>query len=158
MFARILAMTRYIIYIPIVGSWVAALMILALGGYEIFLTITEIFHMTSGTEIKDIVYTLIAGIDLFLLGTVFYLISLGLYELFINEDAPVPNWLVVHDLDDLKGKLLSVIVVVLTVQFLADVLEWKSGPDILFLGLAISAVVLAVSIFLGNRSKNGSGH
>ena len=54
----------------------------------------------------------IESIDLFLLDTVFFIISLGLYELFIGDTLEWPHWLVIHTLDDLKNKLIGVIVVV----------------------------------------------
>ncbi len=64
-----------------------------------------------------------------------------------------PGWLVIHDLDDLKGKLLSVIVVVLSVQFLAMVLNWKGGMDILFLGASTALINVAVAYFIGKKIK-----
>jgi uncharacterized membrane protein YqhA len=152
-FNRLLALTRYIILIPVVGAWIAALLTIGFGGYEIVLTIFLIPAGAGDKALKGLVLNLIEGVDLFLLGTAFYLISLGLYELFVNDDAPLPPWLVIRNLDDLKNKLLKVLVVVLAVQFLSQVLAWKSGVDILYLGSAVALVVLAVAYFIGQRAK-----
>lgn len=40
--------------------------------------------------------------------------------LFIDENSRLPGWLVIRDMDDLKGNLLSVIIVVLCVRFVAN--------------------------------------
>jgi uncharacterized membrane protein YqhA len=57
--------------------------------------------------------------------------ALGLYELFIDDRIKVPHWLEIHSIDDLKTKLTSAIVVVLSVLFLAEVVRWKGEPNIL---------------------------
>lgn len=159
MLSRLLSMTRYTVYIPVVGAWVAALITLGLGLYKVILAGITLAQGLQEKAVKTIVLGMIEGVDLFLLGTVFYLISLGLYELFIDENAPLPSWLVIHDLDDLKNKLVKVVVVVLGVQFLAYVLNWKGEISILYIGLAVALVVFALAYFIGQRGKaNGSTH
>ncbi len=115
MFSHLLSLTRYAILIPVLGSWLAALLAMGFGAYEVLLTIANLITGKVDPEkvVKLSIINLVEAVDLFLLGTAFYLIALGLYELFIDEHAPVPAWLEIHDLDDLKNKLLSVIVVVL---------------------------------------------
>jgi uncharacterized membrane protein YqhA len=161
LFSRLLSLTRFIILIPVLGAWLAALISLGFGAYEIVLTVVNFFVKTVDPEkiVKLSVINLIEAVDLFLLGTAFYLISLGLYELFIDEEAPVPPWLVIHDLDDLKSKLISIIVVVLGVQFLAQVLNGKGDANLLPYGAAIALVILALAFFIGQKSrkhKNGA--
>ncbi len=155
MFSRTLWLSRFTILIPIIGAWVAALLSLALGAYELIHTVLLIPAGIDDNTLKQLVLNLIESVDLFLLGTAFYLIALGLYELFIDENARVPGWLVIHDLDDLKGSLLSVIVVVLSVQFVAQVLGWKGGVDILYLGASIALVIAAMAFFIGKKVKKG---
>ncbi len=156
MLARLLSLTRYTIAIPVLGAWIAALLALALGAYEIILSILMVPTGIEEKSVKLLVLNLIEGVDLFLLGTAFYIISLGLYELFLDENAPLPGWLVIHNLDDLKNKLLSVVIVVLAVQFLAQVLGWKGGVDILNLGAAIAVVIFALAFFIVQQKKTGS--
>jgi uncharacterized membrane protein YqhA len=155
MFSRALWLTRFTILIPIIGALVAAILSLILGAYEIIQTMLLIPAGINDNTLKLLVLNLIESVDLFLLGTAFYLIALGLYELFIDENARVPAWLVIHDLDDLKGNLLSVIIVVLCVQFVAQVLGWKGGIDILFLGASIALVIAATAFFIGKKNKKG---
>jgi uncharacterized membrane protein YqhA len=154
-FSLMLSLTRYTIYIPVIGSWIAALLSMGFGMYEVLLTILTLFTGPAESEktVKLLVTNLIEAVDLFLIGTVLYLIAIGLYELFIDENAPTPKWLEIHDLDDLKNKLVSIIVVVLGVQFLAQVLNWTGDSNLLFFGAAIAVVILALAVFMGQKSK-----
>jgi uncharacterized membrane protein YqhA len=104
---------------------------------------------------KELTVDFIELVDLFLLGTVLYLIALGLYELFIDDTLPTPKWLHVEDLDDLKRKLIAVIIVLLGVTFLGSAVSWKGGIDILYYGIAIAAMLVPLSavLFLSGRAK-----
>ena len=98
--------------------------------------------------------------DLFLLGTVFYIIALGLYELFIDTNIRVPSWLEIKTLDDLKDKLIGVVIVVLAVLFLGQVVSWNGQKDLLGYGVAIALVIAALTYFLrlkiGTKSQAGA--
>lgn len=157
MFSRLLSLTRYTILIPVIGAWIAALIALGLGGFEVIQTILMLFNNGAGLSgdkgLKLLLLNLVEGVDLFLLGTAFYLISLGLYELFVDPHIEVPGWLEIHDLDDLKNKLLGVVVVVLSVQFLAQVLSWNGQLDLLNFGAAIGVVIASLAFFIGQKGK-----
>ncbi len=107
----------------------------------------------SSKAAKILALGLIESIDLFLLGTVFYIIALGLYELFIDDTIQLPHWLVIHTLDDLKNKLLGVAVVIMAVVFLGNVINWHGEPEIVYLGIAIAFVIVALTWFLGSKKK-----
>jgi len=155
MISRLLLSFRYALYIPVLGSLVAALAAMVFGLYEVGLTIVAMAQNMFLAEktIKLLLINLIEGVDVFLLGTAFYLIALGLYELFIDPKLATPDWLHIETLDDLKDKLLSVVVVVLAVQFLAQVLSWDGTRDLLAYGAATAAVILALALFLGRKVK-----
>jgi uncharacterized membrane protein YqhA len=85
--------------------------------------------------------------DSILLGTVLYIISLSLYQLFIDDTIPVPKWMRVHDLMELKRDLVSVTVVLLSVTFLGEVVDRSSDENVLPLGIAIAAVTIALAFF-----------
>lgn len=87
-------------------------------------------------------------IDLFLLGTILYIVSLGLYSLFINDKLPLPSWLEIHNLESLKENLVGVIIVLLAVTFLGDVVTWDGSTSIWALGVAVGFVSLALGLFL----------
>jgi uncharacterized membrane protein YqhA len=87
----------------------------------------------------------VAIIDIFLIGTVLYVISAGLYQLFVQPDVPLPGWLKIESLDDLKDNLTEVIVVALLVAFLGQAIEWTGSETIIAFGIAVAAVILAVA-------------
>jgi uncharacterized membrane protein YqhA len=86
-------------------------------------------------------------IDIFLVATVFYLISLGFYELFIAK-APLPGWVQIRNLDDLKTKLLGLTVIALAVIFLGYALTLKEGTGIFEFGAAVALMIAAISAYL----------
>jgi uncharacterized membrane protein YqhA len=86
--------------------------------------------------------------DIILLGTVLFIVSLGLYQLFIDHEVQLPRWLIVDDLNDLKRLLIGVTVVLLGVTFLGDVVEWDGESDILHLGGAVALVIAALALIL----------
>lgn len=102
----------------------------------------------SSRHIDHLGVELIQITDIILLGTVLYIVSLGLYQLFIDHALPLPRWLLVDDLNDLKRLLIGVTVVLLGVTFLGEVVEGDGEPNILQLGAAIALVIGGLGVFL----------
>lgn len=155
MLHRILAKSRYLMLIAVLGSFAASVTLLIYGAAETGSTI--VYALTSGPvsseNSKKLVLSFIEVVDLFLLATVFYITALGLYELFIDERIKVPDWLEIHTIDDLKSKLTSVIVVVLSVLFLSEVVKWNGTTNILPLGVSIGLVIASLTYFLSSQVK-----
>jgi uncharacterized membrane protein YqhA len=156
MFRRILASSRYLILIAVVATFLAALAVIVYGALTVFHLIYEMFVSSTFTpdEAKHFAVAFIEMIDLFLLGTVLYIVALGLYDLFIDDTLAMPPWLMISDLDDLKGKLLGVVIVLLAVTFLGNVVTWSGNNSILSLGLAVGLVLLALGYILGRSIKS----
>ncbi|QSZ66940.1 YqhA family protein [Methanofollis aquaemaris] len=103
---------------------------------------------SAGAEARvEILSISIKVIDTFLVATVFYIISLGLYELFIAR-APLPGWAEIRTLDDLKTKLLGVVVIALAVLFLGEAVTWRGEGAILEFSLGTGALIAAISVYL----------
>ncbi len=153
MLRRILASSRYLVVIAVIGSFLAALVVLVYGGLTVLSIGLDAFsHGAFNVNgAKHLSVEFIEVIDLLLLGTVLYIIALGLYELFIDETLPTPSWLVITSLDDLKVKLTGIIIVLLAVTFLAEVVNWDGSSNILYLGVAVGLVLFALGYIL-NRS------
>jgi len=94
--------------------------------------------------------------DLFLLGTVLSIIGIGLYDLFGDPGPPIPAGLHIDTLDDLKGRLIQVIVVLLAVTFLGRVVGWTGDEYTLELGAAVALVIGALGLMLGVSARAGS--
>jgi uncharacterized membrane protein YqhA len=154
MFQKILKSTRFVIIIAVLGSFLASVTSLAYGGFKSVVVVMDIIQSGSTEKsAKAVGVSFIEVIDLFLIGTVFYIIALGLYELFISERLDLPNWMVIKNLDDLKGILINGIVVIMTVYFLGALVEGGNQADLLNLSLSISLIIAALTVFLFLRSK-----
>jgi uncharacterized membrane protein YqhA len=150
----ILGSSRYLILLAVVAAFVSAVTLLIFGVYETALTV---WHVLNGEMPKSLAVTFIEIADALLLGVVLYIIALGLYELFIDDTIPVPAWLEIHTLDDLKGKLISVIVVVMGVLFLKQVVSWNGERNLLTYGGGIALVIAALTYFLSYKSGGRKG-
>ena len=154
MLHRILARSRYLMLIAVFGSFAASVTLLIYGALETVITVGHTATVPVSRENSiQLILSCIEVVDLFLLATVFYITALGLYELFIDERIKVPYWLEIHSIDDLKTKLTSVIVVVLSVLFLSEVVRWNGGTNILPLGAGIALVIAALTYFLSSQVK-----
>ncbi len=86
--------------------------------------------------------------DVFLLGTVIYLVGLGLHLLFINPRLSSEPWLATGDLDDLKEMLVRVIVLLVGVTFLGSFVENADDVEVLELSIASAIIVAAFSLVI----------
>jgi uncharacterized membrane protein YqhA len=112
--------------------------------------------LDTSAEIKALAVNEVFLADVSLIATALFLVAVGLYELFISKiDFPVG--VTVVSLDDLKDKLLGVIVVALAVTFLAQITTWDGKTDLLSYGVSIALVVLALGAFTYFRRDNTHG-
>ncbi|MGI2906727.1 YqhA family protein [Tolypothrix sp. VBCCA 56010] len=150
MIHRILASSRQLILLAVICSFIASVTVLLYGVIQTGNAILQVLHEAgvSSKGGKKLVVSLVEVIDLFLLSTVFYITALGLYELFIDDNINVPEWLEIHNIDDLKGKLISVIIVVLSVLFLGQAVTWSGDANFLTFGGSVALVIASLTYFL----------
>jgi len=159
---NIFAASRFIIGLAVIGSFVGSAILLVIATITLFsMAWNEIANFDlnnlGGHHIDRLAVDLIEITDIILLGTVLYIVALGLYQLFIDQNLALPRWLKVNDLNDLKRDLIGVVVVLLGVSFLGEVVNWEGDNDILPLGAGIALVVAALGFILWlNPNKNES--
>jgi uncharacterized membrane protein YqhA len=152
----ILASSRFFIAIAVLASFVSAVALIVYCGVVVLDATRHAFTEDFSPEgAKDLAVEFIEMIDFFLLGTVLYIVALGLYELFVDDHLPMPDWLLIHDLDDLKDKLIGVVIVLLGVTFLGRVVTWDGSRNILYFGAAIALVIIALGGFLAVNARIG---
>jgi uncharacterized membrane protein YqhA len=142
--SKLLEKSRYLVIIGVLGLLVAALAAFAWGLFQTVQTVTLIVQ-SLGAD-KGITVALLQIVDSFLIATTLLIFSVSLYELFVG-DVPMPEWMVAHNLHDLKTKLSSMIVMVMAVKFVEKLVEVKSYGDILYFGAAITLVSAALIAF-----------
>ena len=80
------------------------------------------------TNNNDLLFKIISSIDLFLIGIVLLIFGFGVYELFISEidfakGKFADSTLKINSLDQLKNKIIKVIIIVLIVKFFEKILK-----------------------------------
>jgi uncharacterized membrane protein YqhA len=152
---NIFAGSRYFIAVAVLGTFLSSVALIMSGTISVVkVTIDAIRDGSTGVDAsKHMAVDFLQLVDIFLLGTALYIIALGLYELFIDDSLPMPKWLVIATFEDLKEKLIGVIIVLLGVSYLGTAVTWTGGGDILNLGVATAAIILALAIALYLSSK-----
>lgn len=150
MMRNVLARSRFFIALASFGTFVAAVVLIFSGVISVFkVTRDAIRDRDTGVlASKHLSVDFLQLVDIFLLGTALYIIALGLYELFVDDSLPMPKWLVIATFEDLKEKLIGVIIVLLGVSYLGTAVTWTGDADILNLGVATGVVILALAIAL----------
>lgn len=152
---RLIGLVRYIIVVAVLATLIAATALILFGAIETFIVIRDVFSKGEFTSkvAKTLLLSFIEITDIFLLATVLYIVALGLYELFIDDRVPVPHWLAIHTLDDLKDKLIGVVIVVIGVGFLGQFTTWNGETNLLISGGGAALVIAALTFFLTQKSK-----
>jgi uncharacterized membrane protein YqhA len=152
---NIFAASRFVIGLAVIGSFVGSAILLVITTITLFrIAWNEIVNFDLDnlggrhSHIDHLAVELIEITDVILLGTVLYIVALGLYQLFIDQNLTLPRWLKVNDLTDLKRDLIGVVVVLLGVSFLGEVVNWEGENDILPLGAGIALVIAALGFIL----------
>jgi uncharacterized membrane protein YqhA len=92
-FVEFVAGMRFFVLIPVIGLAVAADILFIRGGIGLIYFLWKLILGIEGEDTQGgITVHLVVTVHFFLVGTVLFLTSLGLYELFI-QSLPLPPWL-----------------------------------------------------------------
>ena len=159
-FENALWSTRFIVLISVVLSIISSIILFLLGGWDIIQAIiykNPILNNNIETN-NELLFNIISSIDLFLIGIVLLIFGFGVYELFISEinfakDKFADSTLKINSLDQLKNKIIKVIIIVLIVKFFEKVLKlshnFTTPNDLILFSLSILAI--CIGYFLINR-------
>jgi uncharacterized membrane protein YqhA len=150
MIARMVASSRFFVLIATVSLFLAFMAVMV---STIVVTLITIYHAIGGSGQNEMIGKLIKQADYALLATVLYVLALGLYSLFVDDRVPMPAWLRIHDLGNLKELLAGVVVVAIAVIFLGQALTWDGKSDLLAPGLASAAVIASLALFLWQAAR-----
>jgi len=149
---KLLGLTRYAVIVPAVASIIGALLLMVQGSVAMIQVVID--TVANHAKLKDTIVEVLTAVDAILLGTVLLVIGYGLYELFVDADIEVPAWLQVRDLDDLKSKLIGVVVAIIAVVFVGIFVDAKRGADVISYGVAAGALVAGLALFAYATKKN----
>ena len=159
--------SRFVILAAVLGSLLAGFAIFYMATVDVWNLVQHVMHygdsdLTEATRKAlhdDTVSHIVEVVDGYLLATVMLIFSLGLYELFISDidqahgSRASSKILVINSLDDLKGRLAKVILMILIVTLFEEALSLKiENPlDLLYLGASIALV--AASLYLSHAAE-----
>jgi uncharacterized membrane protein YqhA len=138
--------------LAIVGTFVIATALLGHALWEISDAVIKLFRWQ--TDNKELTLAAIEAVDIFLLVTVLHVVAIGLYQLYIQDRIPLPNWLIVENIDDLKVTLSGVVILVLAVFFLGRAIVGDASQNLLLMGGGIGAVIVALTFFVYVQHKH----
>ena len=159
-FERGLWNTRFIVLISVILSIISSIILFVLGGWDIIQAIiynNPVFNENINSN-NEILFKIISSIDLFLIGIVLLIFGFGVYELFISEidfakEKFADSTLKINNLDQLKNKIIKVIIIVLIVKFFEKVLKlshnFTTPNDLLF--FSVSILSICIGYYLINR-------
>lgn len=159
-FEKVLWNLRYVVILSVILSVLASIALFLIGSWDIIYSIVfqnPLFNAEISNN-NDLLFKIISSIDLFLIGIVLLIFGFGVYELFISEidfakGQFAESTLKINSLDQLKNKIIKVIIIVLIVKFFEKILKltpsFTSPSDILIFSASILAICLGY--FLINR-------
>lgn len=153
---RFIAGMRFFVLIPVVGLAIAACVLFVKGGIDIVHFMGELIAgMSEEGPKKSIIVEIVETVHLFLVGTVLFLTSFGLYQLFI-QPLPLPEWVKVSNIEELELNLVGLTVVVLGVNFLSIIFE-PQETNLAVYGVGYALPIAALAYFMKVRSHISKG-
>lgn len=167
-FERCLWNCRLLLVPAVIGSIIAAVVMILAGCADVVILVMKIPLMFEGVQgVKDFnreaILMAVAAIDIFLIATVLLIFAIGLYELFISEideideESRSAGALDVHSLDHLKEKLGKVIIMVMVVTLFKACMNMaiETALDMLLVagGIVLAAVALYFSSSKAKKSE-----
>jgi uncharacterized membrane protein YqhA len=163
-FERLLWRLRLIAILPVIMSLVSTVVAFVLGTLEIGKALGAFGNQSQpGKEfVAELLGAIVSGIDLYLIGIALLIFGYGVYELLISpieaareHDQGGGGLLDIRNLDQLKEKLVKVLVVALIVSAFKAMLTMpiKDGPSLAFFCLSVLLLALSGYLVTGAADK-----
>lgn len=172
-FETFLFNSRLIVILAVIGSLASSVLMFVSGAMRIWHSAVHFMAHPSGDHQvgEELAIALISSVDSFLFATVLLIFAMGIYELFISKIDPAsrnedsrPNWLEIHSLDDLKGAVGKVILMILIVRLFESAVKMKYDQPLHLLWLGLAVLFVATALYLQHaghkleKSIHGPGH
>lgn len=175
-FESLLWDSRFVVIFAVIASLLSALAMFFMATVDAYYMLSHLLEYASPALDTASRYALRSAtithvveiVDGYLLATVLLIFALGLYELFISKidmaegSETSSNVLLINSLDDLKGRLAKVILMILIVKFFEHAigLNFDSPAALLYLagGIALLGLALYLSHAAEHRPESGDEH
>lgn len=166
--------SRFIVILAVVASLLTSIGMFYMATVDAYYMLAHLVGYASpdlsvserGTLRAETVTHVVEIVDGYLLATVLMIFSLGLYELFISPidqahgEEVSSSVLVITSLDDLKGRLAKVILMILIVKFFehAISMDFTTPESLLYLAGGISLIGLALYLTHASEGHAPESH
>lgn len=153
--------TRFITLIPVIFGVLSSFGMMIVGTGQMIDTFKPLIENGFSPDIvKKVIADVVTAVDLYLIGIVLLIFSFGVYELFVSKidigrSSEQNNILQITSLDQLKNRILKVIIMVLIVTFFKEAISqhYTTPLSIVYFGLAILAASISVYFIAGNQKN-----
>ena len=165
-FEWLLWQSRLVVLLAVVASALGAVGLVFVSTVDAYHMLVHLLHYASpeldmaGRALlrRETVTHVVEIVDGYLLATFLLIFSMGLYELFINKieqaenSAVASKVLLIHSLDDLKGRLAKVILMILVVRFFEYALGMGFSTPLDLLQFSAGIALLGLALYLGHMA------
>jgi uncharacterized membrane protein YqhA len=156
-FERFLSMTRLLALIPVLFLLFDAAASFIYGTDIMVRSVTGL--ISEPAQVGGRLGVFLVVMDTFLVGATLMVAAFGFYELFVvrtpRHRYRLPRWLRMNDLEDLKARVVSMLILVAAITFVDRTVESQDEQEVLFLGIGISIIIVALTFFLWLGKRNG---
>jgi uncharacterized membrane protein YqhA len=163
--------SRYLVLVGVLASLAAAVAMLfmaavdtiRLAGHAVHYAARDLTVEVQAAMRSTAITHVVEIVDGFLLAAFLIIFALGLYELFVSKiqaaegSAFAGSILNVGSLDDLKGKLAQVILVMLVVEVFEQAAAIRATSALDVLAVAAGVALIGTAIYLGGAGKRKGG-
>jgi uncharacterized membrane protein YqhA len=160
-FERALWNVRFVVILGVLFSALSAIVLFIAGSLEIsHILIGFVPGNLHPLTHEQILVGIIGAVDFYLIGLVLLIFSFGIYELFISDidiarfEGGFGSILDIENLDDLKNKIIKVIIMVLIVTFFQRILSMEFTSSLDMLAMAVSICLICVGVYFLGRHGN----
>lgn len=151
---------RFIIAIPVITSFVIAILFIVMGVYETVHGIIGVLKGQAHSEFRPGLM-LFEALDIFLIGFLFLIFAIGFAQLFFLKpskfmdwvDSFTPEWLKVHNFTDLKLILWDTVLTTLVFLCIGDIYTASGVYTWELLMTPIAIFLISLSKFLIKKAK-----
>lgn len=153
--------SRLILLIAVICCVITAVALVGLGVYEVMHFVSNLIHYlarnTQNFSRGMLILNVIEVLDTFLISSILFIFSFGLYELFISSikqsKQHTSKAFHINSIDQLKSKLGNVIVMLLVIKLFSYFVEMKPVTILETLYLAIIVLLVSISLWLGHKNS-----
>lgn len=162
-FERTLWLSRMLVLIAVIFALLVALVMFVFATFDVtrLISYTAKAPFMTDAELSilrlQVVAKVVKIVDFYLIATFMLIFSMGLYELFIGKIEIASRYdvakrlLTIHDLDDLKSRLVKIVMLILALLFLENAVLIRPQSELELLYLAIGIVLVSAALFLSQK-------